>query len=92
MKRLIGVIALSAMFSVAAAGVVLAQTKTTTKPVVAPAQSQAGGTLAPLTEAECTGLGGKNFDVVSATCPSMRMCRRADEDGVIHSVCISKSN
>jgi hypothetical protein len=44
-----------------------------------------------LTEAECKGLGGKVRNVVLAACPGTgKICRRADENGVIHSACITK--
>lgn len=47
-----------------------------------------GLTVAPLTEAECRGLGGKPA-VDAAGCASGSMCIRADQDGVLHRSCIT---
>lgn len=83
---MIATVTVSVMLAIPA----MAQTKSTTKPLLPP-QNTNNGNLAPLTEGECTGLGGKNLDVGASQCASMRICRRADQDGVIHSVCITKS-
>ena len=46
----------------------------------------------PLTEAQCTGLGGVVTSSVSKKCASTgKICFRADQDGVIHSSCITAS-
>ena len=53
-----------------------------------PARVPGGLTVAPLTEAECKGLGGKL--AVSNTCSTGADCIRADQDGVLHHSCITK--
>ena len=48
---------------------------------------------APLTEGECKGLGGKVFNMVqgSSKCADTgKACVTVDQDGVIHSTCITK--
>jgi hypothetical protein len=53
-----------------------------------PPQSAGAKAIAPLTEAECKGLGGAVKDVLISQCASGRDCARADQDGVIHTLCI----
>jgi hypothetical protein len=62
---------------------------TTTKPgtTKAPERADRATTAAPLTEAECHGLGGQTGSV--SRCASGRVCVRADQDGVIHQACIT---
>ena len=69
----------------------VAPSTTTMKPGVSvpPDRAQRGTTMAPLTEAECHGLGGQTGSV--DRCPSGRVCIRADQDGVIHQACITAS-
>jgi hypothetical protein len=43
----------------------------------------------PLTDSECTNLGGKVRPATTKECSSGQACRRADADGVVHSVCIT---
>jgi hypothetical protein len=43
----------------------------------------------PLSNAECTGLGGKVVDVVHG-CGSGKICYTTDKNGVIHHACITK--
>ena len=43
----------------------------------------------PLSNAECTGLGGKVVDVVHG-CGSGKVCYTTDKNGVIHHACITK--
>ncbi len=54
-------------------------------PVTTPAKTS---TKAPLTQGECTKLGGEVHS--SATCKSSQMCVTHDENGNGHGVCISK--
>jgi hypothetical protein len=42
----------------------------------------------PLTEGECTGLGGKVDNAVK--CSGGLVCLTTDRDGVVHSACITK--
>lgn len=51
-----------------------------------------GGVLvaSPLSEAECTGIGGKVIDVATSSCASARQCVTANDDNTIHYKCISK--
>jgi hypothetical protein len=58
---------------------------------VGPGKVTGGTTVAPLTEAECIGLGGKPAVNVSQ-CASGSNCIRADEHGVLHSSCITKKD
>jgi hypothetical protein len=55
-----------------------------TRPVRAPG----GVNVAPLSEAECKGLGGKL--AVGPSCSTGVDCVRADQDGVLHHSCITK--
>ena len=44
----------------------------------------------PLTEAECTGLGGKVLPTAEGSChATSKVCYTTDPDGVIHSACIT---
>lgn len=43
----------------------------------------------PLTDSECTNLGGSVRSATPKECSSGKACRRADADGVVHSVCIT---
>ena len=43
----------------------------------------------PLTDSECTNLGGAVRSTMAKECSSGKVCRRADAEGVVHSVCIS---
>ena len=43
----------------------------------------------PLTDSECTNLGGTVRSTMTKECSSGKVCRRADAEGVVHSVCIS---
>jgi hypothetical protein len=48
---------------------------------------------APLTEGECKGLGGKVFNMAAGStkcCDTGKACVTVDQDGVIHSTCITK--
>lgn len=54
-----------------------------------PARAPGGLSVAPLTEAECKGLGGKIAES-SSTCSGGANCIRADQDGVLHQSCITK--
>jgi hypothetical protein len=47
-----------------------------------------GVVVAPLTESECTGLGGKVITAEVKDCSSGKGCVTAGSDGVIHGVCI----
>lgn len=71
-------------------GTTVAPPTTTTIPTSPgrPARAPGGLTVAPLTEAECKGLGGKI--AVSNTCSGGANCIRADQDGVLHQSCITK--
>lgn len=42
-----------------------------------------------LTDSECTSLGGAVRSTMTKECSSGKVCRRADAEGVVHSVCIS---
>lgn len=42
-----------------------------------------------LTDSECTNLGGAVRSTMTKECSSGKVCRRADAEGVVHSVCIS---
>ena len=42
-----------------------------------------------LTDSECTNLGGTVRSTMTKECSSGKVCRRADAEGVVHSVCIS---
>ncbi len=53
-----------------------------------PPPATATKAMAPLTETECQGLGGKVR--ASATCSTGEKCVTVDRDGVIHGACISK--
>ena len=47
-------------------------------------------TVAPLTEGECVGLGGKiRVFYPDNTCATGKLCITTDKDGVIHSACIN---
>jgi hypothetical protein len=52
------------------------------------ARPPGGLTVAPLTTAECKGLGGKLAE--SNRCATGQDCIRADQDGVLHHSCITK--
>ncbi len=71
---------------VAPKGTVIAPTRPApkSKPTTAPR----GSTMAPLTKAECEGLGGKVRD--GFKCDSGLACHTVDAIGVIRSACISK--
>jgi hypothetical protein len=43
----------------------------------------------PLTDSECTNLGGTVRSTMAKECASGKVCRRADAEGVVRSVCIS---
>lgn len=42
-----------------------------------------------LTDSECTNLGGTVRSTMTKECSSGKVCRRADAEGVVRSVCIS---
>jgi hypothetical protein len=44
---------------------------------------------APLTEGECTGLGGKSISTDASFCASGKVCVTTDKDGVVHHACIN---
>ncbi|HTO27322.1 MAG TPA: hypothetical protein VL017_01900 [Devosia sp.] len=46
----------------------------------------------PLTDSECTNLGGTVRSTMAKECVSGKVCRRADAEGVVRSVCISVAN
>ena len=46
----------------------------------------------PLTDSECTNLGGTVRSTMVKECASGKVCRRADAEGVVRSVCISVAN
>lgn len=46
----------------------------------------------PLTDSECTNLGGAVRQTMAKECASGKVCRRADAEGVVRSVCISVAN
>jgi hypothetical protein len=46
----------------------------------------------PLTEGECTNLGGSVRSTMAKECASGKVCRRADAEGVVHSVCINAAS
>ncbi|MFK4810182.1 hypothetical protein ACI3KW_08215 [Devosia sp. ZW T5_3] len=46
----------------------------------------------PLTESECTNLGGNVRSATAKECTSGKVCRRADAEGVVRSVCINAVN
>ena len=62
-----------------------AKPKGPAKPVVAPI-----GMIKALTEAECTGLGGKVVTVGGDNCGSFKKCLTTDSNGVIRQACIDK--
>jgi hypothetical protein len=67
------------------AGVVLAAPVSTSQ---APVRPNPAKSSAPLSEEECSGLGGKIHP--SNQCPDTgEICLRADENGVIHRACIT---
>ncbi len=47
-------------------------------------------TRAPLSEPECTGLGGKVLSIAGACESTGKQCVTTDKNGVIHQACITK--
>lgn len=48
------------------------------------------GVASPLTENECTGLGGTTAPIVTSQCSTGKKCVVADKDGVMRAACITK--
>jgi hypothetical protein len=44
----------------------------------------------PLTEGECTGLGGTTETVIESLCGTGKKCVTVDKNGVIHGACITR--
>jgi hypothetical protein len=44
----------------------------------------------PLTNAECTGLGGTVETTLEVNCATGQKCKTVDKNGVIHGACITK--
>jgi hypothetical protein len=44
----------------------------------------------PLTEGECTGLGGTVETALQVVCATGKKCKTVDSNGVIHGACITK--
>ena len=59
---------------------------------VGPGKVTGGTTVAPLTQQECTNLGGTVLGTVKivSACLSGQACQTTGEDGKVHAVCISK--
>jgi hypothetical protein len=68
-------------------GSVQATAKTKVKP---PVHSGMGTVATTLTEAECTGLGGKVVTVLQGCSATGKVCYTTDKNGVIHHACITK--
>ena len=54
-----------------------------------PPRAQSAGSVVPLTEHECTGLGGK-VESFALDCASTRVCVVVDNHGVIHRACVDR--
>ena len=67
----------------------LAETKRLPGGVTAPHKTIIGPAK-PLTVQECEGLGGAVKDTATANCKTGKMCARADQYGVIRTICITK--
>ena len=57
-------------------------------PPMGPLRAPGGMFVAPLTEAECTGLGGKVIQAAAGS-DCTKLCATTDQNGVIHRVCIT---
>ena len=69
-------------------GGTMAPPSTTGKPT-GPTRPVIGGKT-PLTEGECTQLGGQVGDAAPGTCNSGKVCHTVDENKHSHNVCISR--
>ena len=66
--------------------------KSKPKGTARPDRGEVGTTAVPLTDKECTTLGGKVFQLPQASqgvCNSGKYCERMDQNKVKHAVCIS---
>ena len=82
-------VALGLLFTLTSSGLLLAVDRPGAPPLAA--VKRVGQSLAtPLTDAECTGLGGKVVDTADSKCTTGQACYTTDSKHVVHTVCLSQ--